>query len=61
MKNTLIYLDTYLLQRDMRLRLPKSLIANLGAIKGITKFDIYLDTITKEIILKINDETRKTE
>ena len=36
-----IYLDTYLLQQDMRVRLPKSVISNLGVEKGKTKFDIY--------------------
>ena len=30
-----IYLDTYLLQQDMRVRLPKSVISNLGVEKGI--------------------------
>lgn len=39
-----IYLDTYLLQQDMRVRLPKSVISNLGVEKGKTKFDIYLDS-----------------
>lgn len=29
-----IYLDTYLLQQDMRVRLPKSVISNLGVEKG---------------------------
>ena len=38
-----IYLDTYLLQQDMRVRLPKSVISNLGVEKGKTKFDIYLN------------------
>ena len=38
-----IYLDTYLLQQDMRVRLPKSVISNLGVEKEKTKFDIYLN------------------
>ena len=41
MDETLIYLDTYILQQDMRVRLPKSIISNMGAEKGKTKFDIY--------------------
>lgn len=35
-----IYLDTYVLQQDMRIRLPKSVLSNLNVIKGSTKFDI---------------------
>ncbi len=50
-----IYLDTYVLQQDMRLRLPKSLLNNLPIEKGVTKFSIYLDTEKNEIILRIND------
>ena len=51
-----IYLDTYLLQQDMRVRLPKSVISNLGVVKGKTKFDIYLDS--KEHCLIINAKIR---
>lgn len=43
MENDLIYLDTYLLQQDMRIRLPKAVLANLPAKKSKTKFEIYLD------------------
>ena len=43
MENDLIYLDTYLLQQDMRIRLPKAILTNLPAEKGKTKFEIYLD------------------
>lgn len=48
-----IYLDTYVLQQDMRIRLPKSIINNMGAIKGKTNFAIYLDSETNELILRI--------
>ena len=51
-----IYLDTYLLQQDMRVRLPKSVISNLGVEKGKTKFDIYLDSKEHCLIFKIHDE-----
>lgn len=51
---SITYLDTYVLQQDMRIRLPKSILANLNAEKGITKFDIYLDTQKMEIILKLS-------
>lgn len=48
-----IYLDTYVLQQDMRIRLPKSIINNMGAEKGKTHFAIYLDTASNELILRI--------
>ena len=51
-----IYLDTYLLQQDMRVRLPKSVITNLVAEKGKTKFDIYLDSKEHCLIFKIQDD-----
>ena len=34
MENELIYLDTYVLQQDMRIRLPKSILSNLSVEKG---------------------------
>lgn len=52
--DSITYLDTYVLQQDMRIRLPKSILANLNAEKGVTKFDIYLDTQKMEIILKLS-------
>lgn len=55
MDNTAIYLNTYVLQQDMRIRLPKAILANLGAEKGVSKFDIYLDTKNRELILKLNE------
>ena len=48
-----IYLDTYVLQQDMRIRLPKSILNNLPIEKGITKFSIYLDQDRQELILRI--------
>lgn len=56
MENTCIYLDTYVLQQDMRVRLPKAILSNMNIEKGTTKFDIYLDSKEKEIILKIHEE-----
>lgn len=57
MDSSIIYLDTYILQQDMRIRMPKAILANLGAEKGVSKFDIYLDTKNKELILKISQNT----
>lgn len=56
MDSTMIYLDTYVLQQDMRIRLPKSILTNLDVEKGTSKFDVYLDTKTKELILKLSKE-----
>ncbi len=51
MRDNLIYLDTYLLQQDMRIRMPKSILENLSAEKGVTKFDIYFDKENQQLIL----------
>ena len=56
MNDNVIYLDTYVLQQDMRIRLPKAIVANLGLAKGISQFDIYLDIQNKELILKLNED-----
>ena len=48
-----IYLDTYALQQDMRIRLPKSILNNLPVEKGTTKFSVYLDQEKSELILRI--------
>lgn len=53
MENDLIYLDTYLLQQDMRIRLPKAILTNLPAERGKTKFEIYLDKKNAELRLRI--------
>ncbi len=52
----LIYLDTYVLQQDMRIRLPKSILSNLNAEKGSTKFDIFFDSNNNALVLKPTQE-----
>lgn len=59
-EDDLIYLDTYLLQQDMRIRLPKSILENLNVIKGKSKFKIYYDKLNKQLILK-TDKIDKEE
>ena len=49
MDKDLIYLDTYVLQKDMRIRLPKSVLKNMKIEKGITKFQIYYDKINESL------------
>lgn len=55
MAGEIIYLDTYILQQDMRIRLPKAILSNLNAEKGITKFDIFLDPEEKTLVLKVHE------
>ena len=55
MKDEPFYLDTYTLQQDMRIRLPKAILNNMHVEKGITKFAVYLDRQNNELILKIAD------
>lgn len=56
MKDHCVYLDTYMLQQDMRVRLPKTVLYNLGLEKGKTKLDIYLDSKSCAIVLKVHEE-----
>ncbi len=61
MNRELIYLDTYVLQQDMRVRMPKTILANLPVIKGKTKFAVYLDKKNDELVLKIANESEEEE
>lgn len=54
MQNKLTYLDTYVVQQDMRIRLPKCILENLNIENGKTKFDIYLDSDDRNLIFKIH-------
>lgn len=53
-----ILLDTYVLQRDMRIRMPKQILNNLNVVKGETLFDIYLNTESQEIVLRISEKAK---
>lgn len=52
MGNELVYLDTYILQQDMRIRLPKTILQNMNVEKGETHFDIYLNREDQSLILR---------
>ena len=56
MADSYIYLDTYVLQQDMRVRLPKAILSNMNVEKGKTKFDIYLDSSVDSLLLRIHNE-----
>jgi len=51
MRDNLIYLDTYLLQQDISIRMSKFILENLSAEKVVTKFDIYFDKENQQLIL----------
>ena len=55
MTDACIYLDTYVLQQDMRVRMPKAILSNMGVEKGKTKFDIYLDSSDNSLIFRIHN------
>lgn len=52
----LIYLDTYVLQQDMRVRMPKAVIENLELTKGKSKLKIYCNKKEKYILIR-NEES----
>lgn len=57
----LIYLDTYVLQQNMRIRLPKSVLANLDVEKGKSRFMIYYDKSNETLVLKPKSKVIKNK
>lgn len=55
MEKDKVLLDTYPLQKDLRIRLPKQVLSNLQVTVG-TMFNIYINPTTNEIILKVASE-----
>lgn len=55
----LIYLDTYVLQQDMRVRMPKSILENLNVEKGKSRFKIYYDKINAQLILRASEDKKE--
>lgn len=55
----LIYLDTYVLQKDMRIRMPKSILENLNLEKGKSKFKVYYDQLNVQLILRVDENENK--
>lgn len=51
-----IYLDTYLFQKDNRIRLPKGVVENLEVFPGETYFDIFIEIDSGNVILKKSEE-----
>ena len=52
MANDLVYLDTYVIQQDMRVRMPKSILENMQAEKGKKRLEIYYDKLNDCLVLK---------
>ena len=55
MNDKLIYLDSYVVQKDMRIRLPKSILTNMNVEKGKSMLDFYFDKNQNALVLKLSD------
>lgn len=55
----MIYLDTCVLQQDMRVRLPKAILTNMDVEKDKTQFDIYLDSKNNSLIFRIHEDNKE--
>ena len=55
----LIYLATYVLQKDMRVRMPKNILENLNLEKGKSKFKVYYDKLNVQLILRVDKDENK--
>lgn len=55
MNDELIYLDSYVVQKDMRIRLPKSILTNMNVEKGKSMLDFYFDKNQNALVLKLCD------
>lgn len=51
-----VYMDSYTLQSDYRIRVPKSVITNLNAVPGKTVFSFYYDCDSRSVILKLEGQ-----
>lgn len=55
-----VLLDSYSLQKDMRIRLPKQILSNMPVDVG-SVFNIYFNPSNGEIILRLASEERQKE
>ena len=58
MEEDLIYLDTYVLQQDMRIRMPKNILKNMNLEKGKSKLEIYFDRLNSQLVLKSDKDNK---
>lgn len=61
MGEELIYLDTYVLQQDMRVRMPKCILENMNVEKGKTRFAVYYNKLNNTIVLKVSEKSTDKE
>lgn len=59
MDEDLIYLDTYVLQQDMRIRMPKSILENMAVVKGESRFKIYYDKLNSQLIMRVAEDKKE--
>lgn len=59
MDSSMVFLETYVLQQDMRIRMPKSILSNLGAEKGKTMLDIYFNADDNSIVMKVHEDNQQ--
>lgn len=57
--NDLIYLDTYILQKDMRVRLPKCVLENLDLEQGQSRLRIYITKDNSQIVLEKDESSEE--
>lgn len=43
----------------MRIRMPKSILSNLGAEKGKTMLDIYFNADDNSIVMKVHEDNKQ--
>lgn len=55
--NNLIFLESRMLQQDMRVRMPKSILSNLDLKEGESVFDIFLDKDNNSLVLKVSEKS----
>ncbi len=54
-----VLLDSYALQKDLRIRLPKQILANMPVDVG-SVFNIYYNPSNGDIVLRLADEEKQT-
>lgn len=54
-----VLLDSYALQKDLRIRLPKQILANMPVDVG-SVFNIYYNPSNGDIVLRLADEGKQT-
>ena len=59
MDSSMVFLETYVLQQDMRIRMPKSILSNLGAEKGKTMLDIYFNADDNSVVMKVHEDNKQ--